>query len=86
MSEVGESNGLSNAGISPRERLERIENMLAKIDEKLDYKADLAYVARIESRIGNLEGWRLKATGVFLVLVPIAGVVGAFIMKVLGPS
>ena len=40
--------GLSNAGISPRERLERIENMLTKIDEKLDSKADISRVVVLE--------------------------------------
>ncbi len=40
--------------------------------------------AALDQRIDDLESWRLKATGVFLVLVPLAGVIGAFIVHSLG--
>ena len=47
--------GLQNAGISPRERLERIERMLEKIDDKLDTKADAALVTSLQSRLEIIE-------------------------------
>lgn len=53
----GGVDGLQNAGITPKERLERIEAMLTKIDEKLDGKADAALVAAIEVRLRTLENY-----------------------------
>lgn len=38
----------------------------------------------LSKQLDDLASWRLKATGVFLVLVPLSGVIGAAIMKVLG--
>ncbi len=46
---------LRSAGISPRERLERIETMLSRIDEKLDTKADAVMVASLSARISAIE-------------------------------
>jgi hypothetical protein len=43
------------AGISPKERLERIEAMLSGIDKKLDGKADVAIVIAMETRLSLLE-------------------------------
>jgi hypothetical protein len=37
----------------------------------------------IITRLDFLEGWRLRAVGIFLVLLPLAGVIGAAIMKAL---
>lgn len=53
MSEDNEN--FRNAGISPGQRLFRIEELLEKVDSKLDGKADLAYVAQIESRLRLIE-------------------------------
>lgn len=36
---------------------------------------------RLHQRIDALESWRLKAVGVFLVLVPLSGLIGAAIMR-----
>lgn len=52
---MASEDSLSNAGISPRERLERIEQMLERIDGKLDGKANAAEVAGLEARIRELE-------------------------------
>lgn len=38
-------------GISPRERLERIELLLERVDSKLDGKADAAALAALEMRV-----------------------------------
>lgn len=46
---------LIGAGISPRERLERIEKVLDRIDMKLDGKADAAVVVALEVRLALLE-------------------------------
>lgn len=46
---------LRSAGISPRERLERIENILTRMDEKLDNKADALVVNALIARIAALE-------------------------------
>lgn len=48
-------NDLRNIGISPRERLERIESLLGRMDEKLDNKADAATVLAMSLRIAALE-------------------------------
>lgn len=47
--------GLQNAGISPKERLERIESMLERIDQKLDSKASETDLISLELRVRNLE-------------------------------
>ena len=41
-------------------------------------------VQALLARIDILESWRLRATGIFLVLVPLAGVIGAAIMRAFG--
>lgn len=46
---------LRNIGISPRERLERIETMLERIDGKLDSKADASEVVALNVRLSVLE-------------------------------
>lgn len=46
---------LSNAGITPKERLARIESLLERMDGKLDNKADAAVVAALELRVRDLE-------------------------------
>lgn len=50
-----DTDSFRNAGISPGQRLFRIEELLEKMDSKLDSKADLAYVAQIEGRLRLLE-------------------------------
>ena len=49
------SDGLSNAGISPRERLQRIETLLERVDQKLDNKANAADLVALELRVRQLE-------------------------------
>lgn len=46
---------LANAGISPRQRLERIEALLERIDGRLDGKADAGVVWALEERVRTLE-------------------------------
>jgi len=46
---------LRGIGISPRERLERIEALLGVIDSKLDQKADKADVVALDQRVRTLE-------------------------------
>lgn len=47
--------GLTNAGITPKERLERIEAMLERIDAKLDAKANESDVVALELRVREME-------------------------------
>lgn len=46
---------LNNAGISPRERLQRIETLLERVDQKLDNKANAADLVALELRVRDLE-------------------------------
>lgn len=46
---------LVGAGISPKERLERIEALLARIDEKLDGKANLHDLYALQLRMEVIE-------------------------------
>lgn len=46
---------LKSIGISPRERLERIEAVLERIDNKLDGKADQSTVVAMEVRLKAVE-------------------------------
>lgn len=46
---------LNNAGISPRERLQRIEELLGRVDAKLDNKANASDVVALELRVRALE-------------------------------
>lgn len=46
---------LAGAGISPRERLQRIEELLGRVDQKLDNKANSADVVALELRVRALE-------------------------------
>lgn len=46
---------LRSIGISPRERLGRIEALLTRMDEKLDNKADASMVSNLAARISALE-------------------------------
>ncbi len=39
--------------------------------------------AGLDGRLSGLESWRLRATGVFLVLLPIAGLIGAAVARAL---
>ena len=50
-----DTDSFRNAGISPGQRLFRIEALLESMDSKLDGKADLAYVTAIEQRLRLLE-------------------------------
>jgi hypothetical protein len=52
---AGQDETLRNIGITPRERLERIENMLVNIDEKLDVKADKTEMLQLEARVRAIE-------------------------------
>lgn len=45
---------LRSIGISPRERLERIEKMLETIDGKLDGKVDMTEFVKLETRVDGL--------------------------------
>lgn len=51
----GNGEGLSGAGITPKERLERIEAMLERIDAKLDAKANESDVVALEVRVREME-------------------------------
>lgn len=46
---------LRSIGISPRERLARIETLLVAIEGKLDNKADKADIVQLEARIWAIE-------------------------------
>lgn len=46
---------LVGAGISPRERLQRIEELLGVIDSKLDSKADATALIALTLRVATLE-------------------------------
>ena len=46
---------MNGAGITAKERLERIETILGKIDSKLDNKADRADLVSLEQRVRDLE-------------------------------
>lgn len=50
-----EPDSLRSIGISPRERLERIENLLGSIDAKLDVKADKEDLRLLEGRVREME-------------------------------
>lgn len=54
---MGNNNGegLQNAGITPKERLERIESMLERIDQKLDGKANESDLISLELRVRTME-------------------------------
>jgi hypothetical protein len=52
---VNREDDLSHAGISPRERLQRIEDLLTKVDGKLDGKADQADLIALEGRVRAIE-------------------------------
>lgn len=43
-----------------------------------------AIAAAIDARLKAMEGWRFRASGIFLVLVPLAGVIGAAIVRAFG--
>ena len=49
------ADSIQNAGITAKERLERIENTLGRIEEKLDNKADKAEVVALELRVRHME-------------------------------
>lgn len=51
----GTGDGLTGAGITPKERLERIEAMLERIDAKLDAKANESDVVALELRVRDME-------------------------------
>lgn len=46
---------LRSIGISPRERLARIETLLVAIESKLDSKADKSDIVQLEARIWAIE-------------------------------
>jgi hypothetical protein len=46
---------LAGAGITAKERLQNIESVLVRIDQKLDGKADAAVVAALEVRVREIE-------------------------------
>ena len=55
--------------------------------ERSTAKAEAAVLLELRSlhsKLDALDTWRAKATAVFLVLVPLAGVIGAAVMKALG--
>ena len=45
----------NGGGLTAKERLERIETLLDRIDSKLDSKADAALVASIQARLDTIE-------------------------------
>lgn len=55
------SDDLASAGISAKERLGNIEEVLKSIDSKLDGKADRSYVVALELRVRELELSHAKA-------------------------
>lgn len=77
------TNGLSNAGLSPRERLERIEHLLEKIDDKLDTKADAQRLYTLELVVQSLRV-KIWAFGIVAaVLFAVAGGVAGVVVKVI---
>jgi hypothetical protein len=65
------------------ERHETLRKAVSGIEDRMRLEIKAA-TASSTARIDNLESWRLKATGVFLVLVPLAGIIGAAITKAFG--
>ena len=53
--EAYKDDSLRGISISPRERLERIENLLGVINGKLDQKADKTDLGALEVRVRGLE-------------------------------
>lgn len=77
------TDGLSNAGLSPRERLERIEHLLEKIDDKLDTKADAQRLYTLELIVQSLRV-KIWAFGIVsAVLFAVAGGVAGVIVRVI---
>ena len=44
----------------------------------------MARMNAVDDRVKSLEGWKFRASGTFLVLVPLAGLIGAAILKAFG--
>lgn len=59
-----------------REVVERIDERLIRLDEKLDAKASHADVVELASRVDRLEGARDRLTGVAIALACLAGLAG----------
>jgi hypothetical protein len=55
---------LRSIGISPRERLARIESLLVTMDSKLDNKANRADVLALETRVWEIEVRGTAATNI----------------------
>jgi len=65
------------------EKHNQLRRSMSELEDKLELQIATAVNANA-ARIGNLESWRLKATGVALVMIPLAGLIGAAIMKAFG--
>lgn len=63
---------MAGAGITAKERLGRIEDVLQRIDTKLDNKADKADLVALEVRTRALESKLAKYAGAFAVLMALA--------------
>jgi hypothetical protein len=88
---------VANAAIE--NRLEKLNELRQEVTQdrgayltRTEYEAkhdalELAFQtanAAIDTRMKAMEGWRFRASGIFLVLVPLAGVIGAAIVRAFG--
>ena len=81
--EVQEDRGQFLRLDSYAEQHEALEKTVTELERR--FVRDLAdRTSALHARIDGLESWRLKATGIFLVLVPLAGLIGAAIIKAFG--
>lgn len=65
------------------EKHEALEKAVLELERTLT-KAIRDGISANSHRIDNLEAWRLKAVGAALILIPLAGLIGAAIMKAFG--
>jgi anti-sigma-K factor RskA len=65
------------------EKHDQLRKALTDMEDRLEVEIKNG-VAMNSARLDNLDSWRLKAGGAFLILVPLAGLIGAAIMKAFG--
>lgn len=68
---------------SVKELLQRVDERLIRIDEKLETKANQAEVVALAEKIANLEGWRQRVIGAAIALGAVAGGVAGRLVQLL---